>query len=477
MFDNAAQPQSGLRRLAIVSTYDELCGIGSYTHKLEEHLKRHVDVTVFDLDQYLLRNKHARVQRLADQHIKEIAARLREFDSVNIQLEYGSLGLTSSQIVRRLRRLVTAAPAVCITFHSILATDPLSWAAIGTMLSRLRVFRAIGAVYTYFRNRGMAHSIYAMVRSNQRRKPTSAIAHTRRDMRLLHHVHRIKRVYQHPLSFLDVEQAASFRATANRDQFPILRTLPSGARLIGTFGFLSPYKGFETALRAMHNLPEDYHLLIFGAVHPLTIKRLLPVDPYVKTLLDEAHIGQTILDTIAETGVPLTLNLDTASKDLLARHPQDLHQRVHFMGVHSDDAFLRAMALCDAVVLPYLEVGQSASGPMSVALEMGCRVLASRTLAFEQFAKYHPDQVEFFDIGNHAELADLIRVNTPAPCSDRRLSYTIETNIDTYLQANQPRGAVWRGRPTGAADSSAPALETCPTTTSLPDKTPTETIK
>jgi hypothetical protein len=44
--------------------------------------------------------------------------------------------------------------------------------------------------------------------------------------------------------------------------------------------------------------------------------------------------------------------------------------------------FLRGMAICDAVVFPYLEVGQSSSGPISQALELGCRVIASRTHTF-----------------------------------------------------------------------------------------------
>jgi glycosyltransferase involved in cell wall biosynthesis len=158
-------------------------------------------------------------------------------------------------------------------------------------------------------------------------------------------------------------------------------------------------------------------------------------------LLDEAHIGQTILDTMSEKGTPLSLNLDAASKDLLARHPEDLHDRIHFLGVHNDEGFMRAMALCDTVVLPYLEVGQSSSGPIAMALEMGCRVLASRTLAFLQFARYHPDQVEFFDIGNYAELADLIRFGAAKPGGERHLSYNTATNTALYLEANQPRSS------------------------------------
>jgi glycosyltransferase involved in cell wall biosynthesis len=134
----------------------------------------------------------------------------------------------------------------------------------------------------------------------------------------------------------------------------------------------------------------------------------------------------------------LPVALGAGAVGLLAPRPGDLQKRVHFLGVQDDDGFMRAMALCDAVVLPYQEVGQSSSGPLALALEMGCRVLASRTHAFLQFARYHPKQIEFFDIGNSAELASLIRNGRPAPGGSRVLSYNAATNAALYLRANRP---------------------------------------
>jgi glycosyltransferase involved in cell wall biosynthesis len=438
VFDGASAARSGRLRLAIISTYDEMCGIAGYTRALERQLRLHADVTVFDLDQYLLRSPHARVQRLADRHIKEIAGRLKAFDSVNIQLEYGTLGRTPAQILRRLRQLTVAAPAVSITFHTILGHDKLDWASLGLCLATGRIVRAFQIVGALMRSRNIATRTYALLRARQHQQPVRCIVHTKRDARLLQDVYRIREVSHHPLSFISTEQADAVRQAATRAQFPILSTLPPNAKLIGTFGFLSPYKGFETALRALRYLPDNHHLLIFGGIHPQAIKRDQTLDPYILNLLGEARIGQTILDTAGAAATPLTLNLDVASKELLARHPDDLQHRVHFLGVHNDEAFMRAMALCDSVVLPYLEVGQSSSGPIAMALEMGCRVLASRTLAFLQYARYHQDKLEFFDIGNYAELADLLRADAPARQDRRQLEYNTTTNTALYLQANRP---------------------------------------
>src|SRR5438105_15775712 len=94
------------------------------------------------------------------------------------------------------------------------------------------------------------------------------------------------------------------------------------------------------------------------------------------------------------------------------------------------------MTICDAVVFPYLEVGQSSSGPISQALELGCRIIASRTHTFLEFAEYHKDRVEFFDIGNHLELAERL-VARPQFKARRGLpEHNIETNKATYLLAN-----------------------------------------
>jgi len=219
--------------------------------------------------------------------------------------------------------------------------------------------------------------------------------------------------------------------------------LPPGAKLFGTFGFLSPYKGFDTAIRALKLLPPDHHLLIFGGVHPQAIKRNQAIDPYIETLLHEGHLGRRIFDELSTGHANVNLQLALDPLNVFASHPQSLDGRVHFMGVLPDEDFMSAMAICDAVLLPYLEVGQSSSGPISVALDMGCRVIASRTAAFLQLARYHPNMIEFFDIGNYRELADRMSSAPQYDPQARRLSFNAETNAALYIRANTPPG--WPG--------------------------------
>src|SRR5438132_8978927 len=67
--------------LAIISSYDNLCGNASYTRALKHNLEQHFHVDVFSLDiTHLDKN-------MGDRRIKEIAKQLQKYDLVNIQFE------------------------------------------------------------------------------------------------------------------------------------------------------------------------------------------------------------------------------------------------------------------------------------------------------------------------------------------------------------------------------------------------------
>ncbi|MDD2796081.1 hypothetical protein [Acidocella sp.] len=421
-------------RIAIVSTYDELCGIAGYTRAIEKQLAPYADLQIFDLDQYLLKSTHRRVRRLADQHILEIARALRGYDSVNIQLEHGTLGRTSRDIIRRFRILANAAPALSVTMHTVLIGDDLPYELMGRLLRKGRIIAMFEAIGASLKSRVLSHSIHGQLRRLQARKPVSVIVHAKRDMRMMRDIFRLNNVFHHPLSFIAHAEAWGLRQRTRRNDFSLIETLPADVKLVGTFGFLSSYKGFETAIRALNFLPENYHLLIFGGVHPQGIKREQAIDPYIAKLLQAARIGQTPLDHLRESGLALSPGGDVTR--LIAEHPETLRARVHFMGALSDSEFAAAMALCDAAVFPYIEVGQSSSGPISIALEMGTRVIASRTAAFRAYARYHPDLIEFFDIGNYAELAGRIAARGRVSGRIPELVYNTETNARLYLEAN-----------------------------------------
>jgi glycosyltransferase involved in cell wall biosynthesis len=446
---DAAQPESiattvppptRKERLAIVASGGKLCGIAAYAGSLIRQLNEAFEVAFFPLDQYLMRSTHRRVRPVADKAIKEICRALTTFDAVNLQLEYGTLGGHGVDIYRRFCWLADAAPRLSVTFHTLLRPSETDIRGFVKALSKFE-FRAAGRMRRDFsRNRRLSLHIPRQLRRLQHQKQVTAIIHNRRDSYDAKYLYGLDHVFEHPLSFLAPGDIDAARAGATRERFPMLHHLPNDTMLVGVFGFLNEYKGFGTVIRALHHLPQNYHLLIFGGTHPNEITERIKVHPYIASLFEEAYADTSLYDQLGRSArqeAPgLVLNADRCLSELLGGHPRDLSGRIHFMGALKDEDFLAGMAVCDAVVFPYLEVGQSSSGPISQALELGCRVLASRTHTFLGFAEYHNDAIEFFDIGNHLELAERLLAPRQFPARAGLPEYNVETNKAIYLVAN-----------------------------------------
>ena len=429
------------KKLALISTYDELCGIAGYSHKLVEYLAHDFDIEVFPLDQDILRFSNSRLIRLGDEHIRAIASRLGEFDAVNIQYEPGTLGPTNMLARKRLFRLLDASPAYSVTFHTFFRSLGLPIVDALKATAKGKPAKAVGMVMDQRREHSIGHTVYKKMIRDARTKQVSFIVHTKRDAQYLRLNYGAENVFAHPLAFLTPETAKAAAGDSNRDNFPSTRNLPEDVKLIGVFGFISPYKGTLTAVRALRHLPDNYHLLIFGGLHPNAIQRNMEIDDYLEKVVAEVN-GVKVDDVLNLTGSKKTKQLGQSSlsgferltvENLMQRH-SDLSDRVHFMGSLNDDDFVKGMALCDYTAFPYLEVGQSSSGPISMAIELGRPVIAARNHAFRQLAKFHKGRLDFFEIGNHMELAD--RVLNPFAQADVETPFSTRTNRAIYREAH-----------------------------------------
>jgi len=378
-------------RLAIVAPGSKLCGISAYATALRRQLQEAFDVTVLDLDQYLLRSRHRRVQKLGDRHVQEICRALGDFDVVNLQLEYGTLGRREGDIRRRFRWITQAARRLSVTFHTLLMPPTFDFGAFVRSLARLQFKEASRLRAEFRRTHQLSYGIARELRKAQRHKQVTAIVHNRRDLSDARYLYGVEHVFDHPLTYLSQREAEAVRGVAARRNFPMLDGLPADSVLIGVFGFLNEYKGIGTAVRALQYLPDNHHLLIFGGIHPQEITVRQPRHPYISSLFTDAYMDTTLYERLSAgqsaSGPQLVVAADQGLRELLGSHPRDLSARVHFMGALDESEFLSGMAICDAVVFPYQEVGQSASGPISQALELGCRIVASRTLTFLEFAE------------------------------------------------------------------------------------------
>src|SRR5258705_245173 len=210
-----SNPSTARAWLAVVSTYDNLCGIAAYTRSLERQLGDIFDVTVFDLNQFLLRSTHRRVRKFGDKHIQAICREIRHYDTVNLQLEHGTLGRGCSDIFRRFSWILRSSPQLSVTFHSIIQSEAFDLAECFKEMCRFNFTKAIALRAHYMRSNRLSAGIASRLRRAQRFKPVSVIVHTRRDLWHMKYVHGMRSVYDHPLSFLGGAEAQEIRRAAS----------------------------------------------------------------------------------------------------------------------------------------------------------------------------------------------------------------------------------------------------------------------
>ncbi|PQO44997.1 hypothetical protein C5Y93_15800 [Blastopirellula marina] len=399
-------------KLAIVSAYDCLCGIAEYAYFVAQSLRKFADVTIFVLDQEVFKCGSASSRADADHLLREICSELPSFDSVNLQFEPGTLGPSSRSAYHRFTQIVDASPDISVTFHTFLDDVKESrgfW-------NELRRFRLTAAFFGRSRSTSryyLTTKPVAYLKNANKTKRATCIVHTKREVERLVRRHGFNRrlVFDHPLSYLSDAEVNQLKGSR------MLQTLglPSETVLLGVFGFISEYKGADLAVDVLRMLPDNYHLVIAGGVHPHEAKHCVKkLNPFVQEIMAKI-LGQNSLD------------------DPTQIQPSIL-ERVHFLGAQERDEFLQIMKDCDVVLLPYREIGQTSSGPISMAVDLKKRIIASRTAGFLEFAKYFPNRLEMFDQNNFIELGQ--RIRSPQHLEKRSVACSWKTNAATYFSAS-----------------------------------------
>lgn len=428
-------PTMSKPKILIVSTYRIKCGVASFTEVIRGQIGPDFDVDVYPLNQHLLRDGSKRANKAGDAFIRDLVLVAKNYDVVNLQWEPGFLGMTKRQILRRFKALLGGLDRVVITAHTVL---PLSF--------QPRSVQAMAELKNNGWRAGLAHMVkggnnyalatYRIIREAQATKQVELITHTRRDRRFFEKVASLANVQDHPLSHVNPAWAGNVSPTARETRQRLMNRFGSDSVLIGVFGFISAYKGIETAIAAARLLPANYHLLIYGGVHHVAIKERQHIDPYVAKLMGLVE-GD---DQRNQSLMKLSARVERLGDDPISRSIiQEIYQtqrpigdRVHFMESPEDFEFAVAMSAMDICLFPYLEVGQSGSGPAAQAVELGKRVITTNNRAFGELAKYFPNRLNFFDVGNHVQLSQLIErvVTEPEPMGD--LSYNHVSQRDFY---------------------------------------------
>jgi len=371
-------------RAAIVSSVSESCGNAAFTQVLLSTLSS-VELTVsgvrLNLD--LTQATDPLLIRMADSHIKEISEHLGDFDAVNLQYEPGLYGPNLGKIYQRLRILLRNKNNYVVTIHSsrLFSTDKSGLAKpFFKCLLRLKPLEAMRTLSGALNSRRIARGNRACIKLFIKSE-AHIIVHTQKSATLIKELFNYQKVSVHPLKFVELNSGL-----VDPDGWRKQLGLSKEHLLIGVFGYISTYKGHETAILALSNLPKEYVLLIAGRQHPQTVADNVPLDPFLHLLINKIEEIST---------------LDYKQKRI------PLKKRVFFLNELDDSAFQSLGASVDFAWMPYQEVGQDGSGMASILFDLSKKIIASNSKAFDELIALEPGyRCERFDIGNYLELAN-----------------------------------------------------------------------
>jgi glycosyltransferase involved in cell wall biosynthesis len=346
-------------KIGMWTSWETRCGIASYTASLVEELRGlGVEVDVVPVP-YTDRDPSK---------MQAATARLNAADVVHVQHEYtffGGIAPGVSSLPRYYRQL--RRPRV-VTAHTVFSASELLRVEQETrwrqklakqLLSRYPPYRAsverqpfAGAAAV------IVHTDAARERMKERSISPDRI-----------HVLPAGIPPAHPVSAVEVE--------ALRARFGL-----NGCRVATIFGYLTPDKGYDTALEALRGLPPTIKLLIAGGTR---VER-------------EAGYRQELEESIRAQG---------------------LQNRVAITGFLEEAEIAAAMAASDLILVPHLAANGSYS--VMVALGYGKPVLASDLPCFQEIAE-RAGCVELFPVEDERTLAERIGFLLASPGNRNRLA-------------------------------------------------------
>ncbi len=229
--------------------------------------------------------------------------------------------------------------------------------------------------------------LITLLLKNRSNKPFYILVHLEREAKLISKFFcNIKNIVNYPVFYLTQQNRIKYSKKNDIKEWKKKIGLNSSDIVLGLFGTFNHYKDYITVFKALTLLPEEYKVCIFGGQHIACIKQW-EVDAFVTKLTD--FIDNYDLENKMPSGKRLT-------------------DRILFQGNVEDENFYQAIANVDFVIVSHMEVGQSASTILSIALEMEKKIIVSVALNFLEYLKILPNCFAMFNIGNHHELKNKI---------------------------------------------------------------------
>lgn len=383
-----------------LSTWQEVCGIAEYTKNLVKAL----DQIGIENEIYPIPRRDMKYMSLEEisSYFRAFCQKAKDFDAVHIQHEHaffnGSYSFRKSikvfnEVLRNLRR--SKVKRIIVTFHTepifdtkpILETDGEGASPIS--LLRRTVDRGKSRFFSWRWEKKVApffqpkyhHKFHAIVHSKKTRLVMIQKGFSPDSISVIEHGFPAKKEKPSPEEQLRAKKDLG---------------IPEQAKVLTIFGFLSSYKGYDVAIKALAKLPEDYFLVIAGGTHPEAPNRDLALEE--------------ILACIESVG-------------------NDVKRRILVTGYLPFEKLRTVHSATDICLAPYHPTRLSASGALSWALSSGKPTIASNIPAFHELNE-DANCLVLFQPMAHLELA----MKITAVIEDKPLQAELEQRATDYIE-------------------------------------------
>ncbi len=321
-------------KILFLSTHKVTCGIADYNSSMMEaaSLRHDCDIEAFP-----------QKASLSERDIQMIAARAIGYDAVIIQHEWSFIEQNLSKHYDRLRYLLKCLRKNSVTTGIIMHSDFVPLPPRRNVKHWVDLARR-----------------FPLIREINKYKKLKLFVHGRRSVNNMLEqgikLGKIERIV-HPHR----EQSSGYSERRNSDDVTL-----------AIFGFVSDYKGYETALYAMRLLPDNYRLVIAGSQHPLAMHDLT-----YENILGFIRTGIWLQDN----HLPKIFKRFTTKKESDA-----FSQRIVITGYLSHNAIFQELAKADIVIAPYFGRNAPAgSGAVQWAISSGKPTIVSAVHTFEEY--------------------------------------------------------------------------------------------
>ena len=184
------------------------------------------------LDVQLLNMQHRSLTKLADIHIENIAAQLKDYDYVNIQFDAALYGVHPKQIYHRFERLGLASKKRVVTMHRCDFMSSIKQRHVLKKLFFLRIKEFLTEVRKIVKKNYYSRLYARMINFCKDSKDRAVVVHTVRDRMLISSQYKFERVFDHPITFLSSDACEKLVAeSSNKLDDKVLEVLKKGLEI------------------------------------------------------------------------------------------------------------------------------------------------------------------------------------------------------------------------------------------------------